>query len=95
MKTNGFRLSMILQEPRAELGGSYVLLNIFMDSTDWSGFAGEKTLSAEDATDRYWPWLSLAVEVCCWLMAIGFFIGKEVLLSSFTYFTYLVNMWSI
>mmetsp|Transcript_50601 Transcript_50601/g.110419 ORF Transcript_50601/g.110419 Transcript_50601/m.110419 type:complete len:168 (-) Transcript_50601:211-714(-) len=30
------------------LGGSYVLLNIFMDSTDWSGFAGEKTLSAED-----------------------------------------------
>ena len=26
-----------------------MLLNIFMDSTDWSGFAGEKTLSAEDA----------------------------------------------
>eukprot|EP00434_Breviolum_minutum_P029613 symbB.v1.2.026183.t1/scaffold2595.1/size75214/4 len=30
------------------LGGGYVFLNIFMDSNDWSGFAGEKTLSAED-----------------------------------------------
>ncbi|CAJ1429130.1 unnamed protein product [Effrenium voratum] len=30
------------------LGGSYVLLNVMMDSTDWSGFAGERTLSAED-----------------------------------------------
>ena len=29
------------------LGGSYVLLNVFMDSNDWSGFQGEKTLSAE------------------------------------------------
>ena len=31
-----------------QLGGSYVLLNVFMDNTDWSNFAGERTLSAED-----------------------------------------------
>ena len=30
------------------LGGAYVLLNVAMDSTDWSGFAGERTLSASD-----------------------------------------------
>ena len=30
------------------MGGSYVLLNVYMDNTDWAGFAGERTLSAED-----------------------------------------------
>ncbi|CAE7845113.1 hypothetical protein AK812_SmicGene16419 [Symbiodinium microadriaticum] len=30
------------------LGGAYVLLNVAMDSTDWSGFAGERTLSPSD-----------------------------------------------